>query len=61
MKALALIEIKRMHPELKLTNEVLKKPRMLLEMLKFVEVEKVKNEEATTAEEQEPPAKKRKI
>jgi BTB/POZ domain len=61
MKALALNEIKRMHPELTLTNELLKNPRKLLEKLGLVEVEKVKNEEAITAEEEEPPAKKRKI
>jgi BTB/POZ domain len=64
MKALALNEIKRMHPELTLTNEVLKNPRKMLKILGLVEVEGVKNEKATKVEEEameeHPPAKKRK-
>jgi hypothetical protein len=51
MKALALNEINRMHPELTLTNEVLENPRKLLEILGLVEVEKV-TKEAEKIEEQ---------
>lgn len=37
MKALAFSEINRMHPELKFTKEIIKKPRELMALLGFKE------------------------